>query len=47
MLGDAAKAAPYLERMTKELGGTPYAKAAAARRADPASKAPLTCGGCH
>jgi pimeloyl-ACP methyl ester carboxylesterase len=46
-LGDPAKAAPYLERMTRELAGTPYAKAAAARRADPTSKAPLTCLGCH
>ncbi|MBV8193317.1 MAG: alpha/beta fold hydrolase [Alphaproteobacteria bacterium] len=46
-LGDSAKAAPYLERMAKQLAGTPYAKAAAARLADPASKAPLTCLGCH
>jgi hypothetical protein len=46
-VGDPAKAAPYLERMTGELAGTPYANAAAARQADRASKAPLTCLGCH
>jgi pimeloyl-ACP methyl ester carboxylesterase len=46
-VGNIDKAAPYLARMTKELDGTPYAKAAAARLADSASKAPLTCLGCH
>jgi pimeloyl-ACP methyl ester carboxylesterase len=46
-IGDRAQAAPYLERMSKELSGSPYAKAAAARQADPTSKAPLTCLGCH
>ena len=46
-LGDTAKATPYLDRMIAELPNTPYAKAAAARRADPTSKAPLTCLGCH
>jgi hypothetical protein len=46
-LDDAAKAAPYLERMIAELPNTPYAKAAAERRSDRASKAALTCLGCH
>jgi hypothetical protein len=46
-LAEPAKAIPYLERMTKELGGTPYAKAAATRLADPTSRTPLTCLGCH
>jgi alpha-beta hydrolase superfamily lysophospholipase len=46
-LGDTAKATSYLERMIVELPNTPYAKAAATRRADPASRAPLTCLGCH
>jgi len=46
-LDQAPKAAPYLERMIAELPDTPYAKAATAHRGDPASKAPLTCLGCH
>jgi hypothetical protein len=46
-LDDVAKASPYLDRMTNELPDTPYAKNAALRRADPASRAPLTCLGCH
>jgi non-heme chloroperoxidase len=46
-LDDAAKARPYLDRMVAELPNTPYAKAAAQHRADPASKAALTCLGCH
>jgi hypothetical protein len=29
------------------LPGTAYAKNAAQRRADPASRTPLTCLGCH
>jgi pimeloyl-ACP methyl ester carboxylesterase len=46
-LDKTPKAAPYLERMIAELPNTPYAKAATAHRGDPASKAPLTCLGCH
>jgi tetratricopeptide (TPR) repeat protein len=46
-LGDAAKARPYLDRMTAELPATPYAQNAALRRADPSARAPLTCLGCH
>jgi len=46
-LGDVTKANIYLDRMTAQLPGTPYAKNAAARRADPAAKVPLTCLGCH
>ena len=46
-LDKAPKAAPYLERMIAELPDTPYAKAAAAHRADPSSRTPLTCLGCH
>ncbi len=46
-LGDAAKANVYLDRLSAELPGTPYAKNAALRRIDPAAKAPLTCLGCH
>jgi hypothetical protein len=46
-LDDVAKAGPYLDRMTNELPDTPYAKNAALRRADPSSRAPLTCLGCH
>ena len=38
---------PYLDRMTNELPDTPYAKNATLRRADPASRVPLTCLGCH
>jgi hypothetical protein len=41
------KAEPYLARMIAELPNTPYAKAAADRRGNPASKASLTCLGCH
>jgi hypothetical protein len=33
--------------MTNELINTPYAKNAALRRADPTSRVPLTCLGCH
>ncbi len=47
MLGDGAKAAVFLERMMSELPGTPYARNAAQRRADPTSRAALTCLGCH
>lgn len=46
-LGEVAKANVYLDRMTAELPGTPYARNAAQRRADPAAKAALTCLGCH
>jgi hypothetical protein len=46
-LGEATKANAYLDRMTSELPGTPYAKNAAVRRADPAAKVTLTCLGCH
>ncbi len=47
LLGDIDKASPYLDRMTNELPGTPYAKNAALRRADPAARVPVTCLGCH
>jgi len=47
MLGETAKADVFLDRMTAELPGTPYAKNAAQRRADPTSRTPLTCLGCH
>lgn len=46
-LGEADKADPYLERMTRELPGTPYAQNAAQHRAERSAKAPLTCLGCH
>jgi len=46
-LGEPTKAKVYLDRMAGELSGTPYAKNAALRRADPTAKAPLTCLGCH
>ena len=46
-LGDMAKANAYLDRMVAELPGTPYAKAAELRRAQPSAKASLTCLGCH
>jgi hypothetical protein len=46
-LGDRATASGYLDRMIKELPGTPYAQNAALRRADAGGKAPLTCLGCH
>jgi hypothetical protein len=46
-LGETTKANAYLDRMTSELPGTPYAKNAAVRRADRAAKVPLTCLGCH
>jgi hypothetical protein len=46
-LGETTKANAYLDRMSSELPGTPYAKNAALRRADPAAKVPLTCLGCH
>jgi hypothetical protein len=46
-LDNAAKATSYLDRMVAELPNTPYARAAAERRADPTSRAALTCLGCH
>lgn len=46
-LGDVAKARIYLDRMSAELAGTPYAQNAELRRADPAGRVPLTCLGCH
>jgi hypothetical protein len=46
-LGETAKADVFLDRMTAELPGTPYAKNAAQRRADPSARVPLTCLGCH
>ncbi len=46
-LGDVAKANVYLDRMSAELPGTPYARNAAQRRADPAARVALTCLGCH
>lgn len=46
-LDDDAKASVFLDRMIAELAGTPYAKNAAIRRADPAAHKPLTCLGCH
>ena len=46
-LGDVAKADVYLGRMISELPGTPYARNAELRRADPAKRVPLTCLGCH
>lgn len=46
-LDDNAKAGVFLDRMIAELPGTPYAKNAAIRRADPAGRTPLTCLGCH
>ena len=47
MLGEAAKADVFLDRMTAELPGTPYARNAGKRRADPSVRTPLTCLGCH
>lgn len=46
-LDDSAKANVFLDRMIAELPGTPYAKNAAIRRADPAARTPVTCLGCH
>jgi len=46
-LGNVAKADAYLDRVTTELPGTPYARNAELRRADPAARVPLTCLGCH
>lgn len=46
-LGDGVRAAPYLDRMVRDLPGTPNAKAVLLRRADPSAKAPLTCLGCR
>jgi hypothetical protein len=46
-LEDTTKANAYLDRMTTELVGTPYARNAVLRRADPAARVPLTCLGCH
>ena len=47
MLGETAKAAVFLDRMTAELPGTPYARNAAQRRVDPSARVALTCLGCH
>ena len=47
LLGDVNTATPYLDRIVAELPNTAYAKAAVERRADPRSKALLTCLGCH
>ena len=47
MLGEGAKAGVFLERMMSELPGTPYARNAAQRRADPTARVALTCLGCH
>jgi len=47
MLGETAKAEVFLERMTTELPGTPYARNAVQRRADPSARVALTCLGCH
>jgi hypothetical protein len=46
-LGDTSKGGSYLDRMIKELPGTPYAQNSALRRSDSGGKAPLTCLGCH
>jgi pimeloyl-ACP methyl ester carboxylesterase len=46
-LGESEKANAYLDRMIRELPGTPYATNAALHRADRTAKAPLTCLGCH
>ncbi len=46
-LGAVAKANVYLDRMSAELPGTPYARNAVLRRADPEARAALTCLGCH
>lgn len=46
-VGNDARAAAYLDRMVAELPGTPYARNAAVRRADPSAKTALTCLGCH
>jgi hypothetical protein len=46
-LGDVAKANVYLDRMSAELPGSPYARNAAQRRADPTARVSLTCLGCH
>jgi hypothetical protein len=47
MLDEGTKADVFLGRMMSELPGTSYARNAARRRADPASRAALTCLGCH
>ncbi|MFI5002058.1 MAG: hypothetical protein ACHQK9_19425, partial [Reyranellales bacterium] len=46
-LGEVAKANVYLDRMSAELPGTPYARNATQRRSDPGARVPLTCLGCH
>ena len=46
-LGNVVKANVYLDRVTTELPGTPYARNAELRRADPAACVSLTCLGCH
>ncbi len=46
-LGKVEKANVYLDRMSAELPGTPYAQNAAQHRADRSARAPLTCLGCH
>jgi hypothetical protein len=47
MLGETARADAFLDRMASELPGTPYARNAAQRRADPSARVSLTCLGCH
>ena len=46
-LGEPEKANAYLDRMIKELPGTPYATNATLHRADQTTKVSLTCLGCH
>ena len=46
-LGEPAKANAYLDRMSRELPGSAYARNAALRRADPSARVPLTRLGCH
>lgn len=46
-LDDSARANVFLDRMIAELPGTPYAKNATIRRADPMARTPVTCLGCH
>jgi len=46
-LGESEKANAYLDRMIRELPGTPYATNASLHRAARTAKAPLTCLGCH
>ena len=46
-LGEPAKVNADLDRMSRELPGSAYARNAALRRADPSARVPLTCLGCH